>query len=123
VRRLSFICRSLAVAAAPAVAPLARVLAPPVAKCSAIIEAEYPEFGPAAGNVVLRMMVPDTSAAGWSAAWRNLVTFSHSALGTDAREVLGSVEELQAHAVRTGYYPMVMSSVDNLLADLKAAAR
>jgi hypothetical protein len=96
---------------APLAAPLVKIVSSDNEMPVAYISAEYPEFAPAAGNVLLRLNMPGVYE--WA--------YNRPALGESAVEVEHSVEEMMLHAANNGYAVRIMSSVDNLLADLKGA--
>lgn len=115
MKRTGFLARVAAFGATVAT-PLSFLASKPMAANVAVIEAEYPEFAPAEGNVVLTMRIPAAIGRGAGYTWR----YSRPSLGTSYDEALGSVREMTEHAASNGFQVMRMSSVDNLLTDLRA---
>jgi hypothetical protein len=115
MKRLGFLARFVGAAtiiATPTIGLMQRIL-PLSEKPFATIEAEYPEFGPAAGNVTLWMRLGKVPE----------MAYSREALGISSAEVRSSVDEMLQHGAAKGWNTMVLSSVDNLLADLKGLGK
>lgn len=116
MHRTGFIARvagALALAATP-FSSLLTTMSRPVAW----IEADYPEFAPAAGNVRLLLWQRGETVP---MVMRSI--YDRPALGESIDEVNGSVQEMIEWGTKEGLDVRVLSSVDNLRSDLMAAMR